>query len=58
MLTWTCTGSGKTGLYTHYYRHHDKCNYCTAELEEERQKQMEEKQVTIQQRFQTLDDSK
>jgi len=58
MLTWTCTGSGKSGLYTHYYRHHDKCNYCTAELEEERQKQMEEKQVTIQQRFQTLDDSK
>ncbi|CAF4828937.1 unnamed protein product [Rotaria sp. Silwood1] len=57
MLTWTCTDSGKTGLYTHYYRHRDKCNYCTPELEEERQKQMEEKQVAIQQRFQTLDDS-
>ncbi|CAF3688236.1 unnamed protein product [Rotaria sp. Silwood1] len=57
MLTWTCTDSGKTGLYTHYYRHRDKCNYCTPELEEERQKQMEEKQVAIQQRFQTLDDT-
>ncbi|CAF4548624.1 unnamed protein product, partial [Rotaria sp. Silwood2] len=56
MLTWTCTGSGKSGLYTNYYRHRDNCNYCTPELEEERQEQMEENQVAIQQRFQTLDD--
>ncbi|CAF3863872.1 unnamed protein product [Rotaria sp. Silwood1] len=57
MLTWTCTGSGKSGLYTHYYRHRDNCNYCTPELEEKRQEQIEEKQVAIQQRFQTLDDN-
>ncbi|CAF2715941.1 unnamed protein product [Rotaria sp. Silwood2] len=53
----TCTGSGKSGLYTHCYRHRDSCNYCTPELEEEREKQTEEKNVSIQQRFQTLDDN-
>ncbi len=58
MLTWTCTGSGRSGLYTNYYRHRDNCSYCTPELEEEKQKQMEEKQVAIQQRYRTLDDSK
>ncbi|CAF1610997.1 unnamed protein product, partial [Didymodactylos carnosus] len=44
----------KSGLYTHYYRHRDKCSYCTPELEEEKQQKMEEKQ----QQFQALDDSK
>ncbi|CAF3502581.1 unnamed protein product [Rotaria sp. Silwood2] len=57
MLTWTCIGSEKSGLYTHYYRHRDTCNYCTPELEEERQQKMEEKQVVIQQHFQALDDT-
>ncbi|CAF0911634.1 unnamed protein product [Rotaria sordida] len=58
MLTWTYIGSGKSGLYTHYYRHRDNCNYCTPELEEERQQEMEEKRITVQQQFQVLDDSK
>ncbi|CAF1387764.1 unnamed protein product [Rotaria sordida] len=57
MLTWTCTGSQKSGLYTNYYRHRDNCDYCTPELEEERQKNMEEKKVAIQEHFQILDDT-
>ena len=54
MLTWTCTGSGKSGLYANYCRHRDSCVYCTPELEEEKQQEMKEKQ----QQFQALDDSK
>ncbi|CAF5168877.1 unnamed protein product, partial [Rotaria sp. Silwood1] len=23
MLTWTCIGSGRSGLYTHFFRHRD-----------------------------------
>ncbi|CAF4193621.1 unnamed protein product, partial [Rotaria sordida] len=57
MLTWTCTGSGKSGLYTHYYRHRDNCNYCTPEFEEERRQKLEEKEVNIQQHFQVSDDN-
>ena len=57
-LIWTCTSSGRSGLYTNYYRHRDNCSCCIPELEEKAHKQMEEKQVAIQQRFQTLDDSK
>jgi len=57
MLSWTCTGSGRSGLYTHYYRHCDNCSYCTPELEEEKQEKMEEKQATLQQHFQALDES-
>ena len=56
MLTYTCNGSGKSGLYTHYYPHRGSCNYCTPELEEERQKEMEEKRATIQQQFRALGD--
>ncbi|CAF1550003.1 unnamed protein product [Rotaria sordida] len=56
MLTWTCVGSGKSGLYTHYYRHRDSCNYCTPEFEEERQQELEEKRIAVQQQFQNLDD--
>ncbi|CAF4114655.1 unnamed protein product [Rotaria sp. Silwood2] len=41
MLTWTCTGSGKSGLYTNYYRHCDRCSYCTPQLEEEKQQQFQ-----------------
>ncbi|CAF1337255.1 unnamed protein product [Rotaria sordida] len=48
MLTWTCAGSGRSGLYTHYYHHRDNCNYCTPELEEEKQQKMEEKQQELQ----------
>lgn len=58
MLSWTCTGSGKSGLYTNYYRHRNNCNYCTPEHEEERQQEMEEKQAAIREHFQSLDDSK
>ena len=54
MLTWTCTASGRSGRYTHYYRHRDNCSYCTPELEEEKQHEMEEKQ----QQLQALDNSK
>ncbi|CAF4171012.1 unnamed protein product [Rotaria sp. Silwood2] len=43
MLTWTCTGSGKSGSYNNYHRHLDNCSYCTPELEEEKQQKMEEK---------------
>jgi hypothetical protein len=45
MLTWTCTGSGKSGLYTNYYRHRDNCNYCTPDLKEERQKKWKKKKL-------------
>ena len=58
MLSWTCVDSGQTGLYTNYYRHRDDCSYCTPELEDERQQEMEEKRVTIQQHFQALDNGK
>ncbi|CAF2965385.1 unnamed protein product [Rotaria sp. Silwood2] len=54
MLTWTCTGSEKSGLYTNYYRHRDNCTYCSLELEDKPQK-VEEKHAAIQQ-FQTLND--
>ncbi|CAF3108861.1 unnamed protein product [Rotaria sp. Silwood2] len=57
MLIWTCTGSQKSSLSTNYYRHRDNCDYCTPKLEEERQKNMEEKKVAIQEHFQILDDS-
>ena len=57
MLTWTCIGSGKSGLYTNYYRHRDGCYYCTPQLEEERQEKIEEKQTSTRQRFQALNDS-
>ncbi|CAF0740997.1 unnamed protein product [Rotaria sordida] len=43
MLSWTCIGSGKSGLYTNYYRHRDSCNYCAPALEEEKQQIMKEK---------------
>ncbi|CAF4234485.1 unnamed protein product [Rotaria sp. Silwood2] len=56
MLSWTCTGAGKSGLHTHYYRHRDSCSYCTPELEEERQQKIEEKEVALQQHFQALND--
>ena len=57
MLTWTCVGSGKSGLYTHYYRHRDTCYYCTPELEKERQQKMKEKQAPIRKHFRAFDDS-
>jgi threonine dehydrogenase-like Zn-dependent dehydrogenase len=57
MLTYTCIGSGKSGLYTHYYRHRDSCIHCMSELEEDRPQKVQEKQVAIQQ-FQILNDGK
>lgn len=57
MLTRTCVGSGKSGLYSHYCRHRDICYYCTPELEEQRQQKMEEKQASTRTHFQALDDS-
>lgn len=58
MLTWSCTGSGKSGLHTNYYRHHDSCNFCTPELEEDRRKEMDDKQAAVQQHLQALDNSR
>ncbi|CAF1325902.1 unnamed protein product, partial [Rotaria sp. Silwood1] len=52
MLVWTCVPSGKSGLYTTYYRYRDRCNYYTPELEPERQQTKEEKQIS---RFQELE---
>ncbi|CAF2647051.1 unnamed protein product [Rotaria sp. Silwood2] len=52
MLTWTCISSGKSGLYTNYYRHRNICDYCILELEDEKQQEIEEKRVTIQQQLQ------
>mgnify|MGYP006897132234 CR=1 FL=1 len=37
MLMWTCVASEKSGLYSNYYRHRQRCNYCAPELEEERE---------------------
>jgi hypothetical protein len=54
MLTWTCTGSSRSGLYKNYYRHRDNGSFCTPELEEEKQHEMEEKQHQLR----ALDDSK
>ena len=47
MLTWTCNGSGKSGWYSNYYRHRNNCSYCTPELEEEKQQQMDDKQYQL-----------
>jgi hypothetical protein len=54
MLAFICIRFEKSGLYTHYYRHRYNCNYCTLEIEEDRQRKMEEKQ----QQFQGSDDNK
>ena len=56
MLTWTGIGTGKSGLYTNYYRHRGSCHYCAPELEEERQQKMEEKQTSMRKHFQALND--
>jgi hypothetical protein len=45
MLSWACTGSGRSVLYTHYYRHRDSCNYCAPKREEEKQRKIEEKET-------------
>ena len=58
MLHWTCIGSEKSGLYTNCYRHRDDCSYCTPQFEEDRQQEMEEKQIAIQQQFQVSNDGK
>ena len=52
MLSWSCIGSGKSGLYTNYYRHRDSCIYCGTE--EEKQERIQEKQ----EQFRALDDGK
>ena len=52
MLVWTCVPSEKSGLCTNYYRHRDRCTYCTPELEPGRQQTKEEKQIS---RFQELE---
>ncbi|CAF2014402.1 unnamed protein product [Rotaria magnacalcarata] len=48
MLRWTCIGSGRSGIYTHFFRHRDNCIHCTSEMEDKPQ-QVEEKQIAIQQ---------
>jgi hypothetical protein len=34
MLVWTCVAFEKSGLYSNYRGHLERCDYCTPELEE------------------------
>ncbi|CAF3811031.1 unnamed protein product [Rotaria sp. Silwood1] len=52
MLVWMCSGSGRHGLYTNYYRHRAHCDWCRSELKEE-----DTNKFSIQQQFRTLDDT-
>lgn len=54
MLVWTCVSSGKSGLYSNYHRHLRRRDYCTPELEQERQQLNEEKQISKVQDLQIL----
>ena len=45
--------SGKSDWYSSYYRHRNNCSYCSPELDEEKQPEMEEKQRQLQ----AIDDS-
>ncbi|CAF0883242.1 unnamed protein product [Rotaria sordida] len=56
MLVWTCVSSGKSGMYSNYHRHLTRCDYCTPELEEERQQLKEEKQISKVQELRILYD--
>ncbi|CAF4668223.1 unnamed protein product [Rotaria sp. Silwood1] len=56
MLRWTCNGSGRSGLYTNYYRHRGSCSSCIVEMDEDQQQEIRDKQLSIQQEFHTLDD--
>ena len=56
MVVWTCVSSGKSGLCSNYHQYLTRCDYCTPELEEERQKLKEEKQISKVQELQTLYD--
>jgi hypothetical protein len=58
MLVWTCVPSEKSGLYSNYYRHRQRCNYCTPELEQEREELKREKQNESMQELQMLYDGK
>lgn len=54
MLVWTCLSSEKSGLYAHYSRHRDRCDYCSPELKEERERLKKEKQISNFQELETL----
>ncbi|CAF3563236.1 unnamed protein product [Rotaria sordida] len=56
MLVWTCVSSGKSGMYSNYHRYLTRCDYCTPELEEERQQLKEEKQISKVQELRILYD--
>ncbi|CAF3663992.1 unnamed protein product [Rotaria sordida] len=56
MLRWTCHGSGRSGIYTNYYRHRGRCSSCIVEMDEDQQQEIRDKQLSIQQEFHTLDD--
>jgi hypothetical protein len=47
MLTWTCIGSERSGLYKNFFRHRDNCIHCTSEIED-RSQEVEEKHCAIQ----------
>ncbi|CAF3934308.1 unnamed protein product, partial [Rotaria sp. Silwood1] len=47
MLTWTCIGSGRSGLYTHFFRHRDNCIHCASEMGDKPQ-EVEQKHRDIQ----------
>ena len=46
MLTWTCIGWERFGLYIHLFRYHDKYVHCTSEIEDKSEK-IEGKRLTI-----------
>ena len=48
MLKWTCIGSGRSGLYTNFFRHRDNCIHCTSAMDDKPQK-VEEKEIAIEQ---------
>lgn len=54
MLRWTCNGSGRSGLYSNYYRHRGNCSYCIVDVEDEKQQEFEEKNNAIKEDFEIL----
>ncbi|CAF3439697.1 unnamed protein product [Rotaria sp. Silwood1] len=53
-LIWRCITSKEFGLFTNYYRHRDRCNYCSPKLEQKRQHLKKEQQIFNLQELQML----
>ncbi|CAF1368771.1 unnamed protein product [Rotaria sordida] len=54
MLAWTCPESEKSGLYSNYFRHRQRRNYCAPKLEQEKQQLKGDRQNERMQDFQML----